>query len=284
VRTPLRDAAGGVVVPAAVLALLVILGYDPGVLIETLRGEERAAGLAWLLLPLFALGAGAARALGAGVRASVAAAFAALVLAAATGLFAGGPPRTLYGFAAAGTVVSVAGLLLFGAEYALRHPDRLRRAVSPVTLRRALLAGVAHAVLLLAVRGSVLLSMWGTGAARLGVLLGGFGALVLAWTALGAVLLGTAPAYLALRSRLVTPALAVVALSAYAAATTVVEELTRQATGAVPAAAMTPVTAYLVGWFAPLALALLLGAVEYRLRERLGVFPPRPVRAERAGE
>ncbi|MFC7044501.1 hypothetical protein ACFQH6_02950 [Halobacteriaceae archaeon GCM10025711] len=39
-------------------------------------------------------------------------------------------------------------------------------------------------------------------------------------------------------------------------------------------ATATTFTLYVVGWFVPLAFALLAGGVEYVVRRRLGVAPP----------
>lgn len=279
VRRPLTAA---LLTPPVALLLLVPLGYGLRPLAEFTRGHEPLAGFVWFALPLAVFGAGVAVALQYGVRVTPVVSVLAFLYAASTGWMAGGPAyRTVLDFNAAGTFLSVLGLLACCAEYVARDWTAVRRSLSPGALRWALRVGVVHAVALVAVRIGILSSMYG--GTTLHVLLGGLNPLVLAWTALGAFVLGAVPTYLALRSRLVTPALLVGVFSVTLAVTTVRDELARAEAGVVWAAAFTPLTGYLVGWFAVLALVLVVGFLEYALRRRSGGSPPRPIRV-RAGE
>jgi hypothetical protein len=279
VRRPL---AAAFLTPPVALLLLVPLGYGLRPLAEFTRGHEPLLGFVWFALPLAAFGAGVAVALRHGVRVTPVISVLALLYAASAGWMAGGPAyRTVLDFNAAGAVVSTLGLLACCAEYVARNWSAVRRSLSPGALRWALRVGVVHAVALVAVRIGVLSSMYG--GATLDVLLGGLNPVVLAWTAFGAFVLGAVPAYLFFRSRLVTPASLVVVLSTLLSVTTVRDELGRASSGAVWAAAFTPLTGYLVGWFAVLALVLVVGSLEYALRRQSGIAPPRSLRV-RAGE
>lgn len=277
-----RSLTAALLTPLAALLLLVPLGYGLRPLAEFTRGHEPLLGFVWFAVPLAAFGAGVVVALQYGVRVTPVVSVLVLLYAASAGWMAGGPAyRTLLDFNAAGTLLSVLALLAFAAEYVVRDWSAVRRSLSPGALRWALRVGVVHAVALVAVRIGVLSSIHG--GATLDVLLGGLYPLVLVWTALGAFVLGAVPTYLALRARLVTPALLVGVLSVALAVTTVRDELGRASSGAVRAAAFTPLTGYLVGWFAVLALVLVVGFLEYVLRRQSGVYPPRPLRV-RAGE
>ncbi|MWG35562.1 hypothetical protein [Halomarina oriensis] len=280
VRHPLT---GALLTPLAVVALLVALGYDPSPLAEVFTGDASPLGLAWLTLPLAAFGGGSVVALRNDVWVGVYAAGTVLVLAAVTGLFAGGPAyRTVFSFNAAASLVSAGGSVAVLVESVVRYRAAVRRSVSPRPLRWAARVGAIHAVVVVALRTAVLSSMNGDGTVQ--VLFGGLGPVTLAWTALGGFVLGAVPTYLLYRSRLVTPVLLVGSLSVVSSATTVLDELARADSGAVSAAALTPLTAYLVGWVAVLAVVSVVGALEYVLREQSGISPPRPLRIGEAAE
>jgi hypothetical protein len=274
-RAPLRAAlAGSLLAPAALLVGLLALGYDPR--FAGPSGVPSPVSLALLVVPTAAVGAGAALALRHGVRLTPPLVVGAYAYAATTGLFAGGPPRGVGSFAAANLLLSTTGLLAVAAEFAARRRRAVRAALSPGALRWALAVGTLHALVLVGVRTALFeapLSMTP------------FATLLTLWLLVGATLLGATPAYLAVRSRLVVPAALVAALSAGGLAVTVRSELARRATVEVGATiGPSPLTAYLVGWLGPLALALLAGLVEYVVRSRSGLAPPRPLRVRSTEE
>lgn len=133
-----------------------------------------------------------------------------------------------------------------GVEYALRNPGAVRNTLTPHAKRAGAAGGATHA-LAVAV-AAMTFGHVGPGAAP--------GSLVVAglWVLGGAFLVGAAAGVLFARFRLVAPALAVVALFAWAVATTPPDPS--------PARAMTMFFAYSMLWALPLLVALAAGALE----------------------
>jgi hypothetical protein len=262
-----RDAIfGAVVLPLTILGFLSIIGYGGRILPGGRRGNLLV--LIWLGWHSM-LGVGLALGPKNNVQVSPVVTVAALFLAAVTGLFAGSPEHWyLYEFAAAGTFISIIGLLLFGVEFVFRNHTRFRRAVAPVAFRRASLVGIVHALVLVSILELVLPSS------------SLFDLIILVWEILGSCLLAAFPVYLLLRSRLVLPIGLVTVISTYNAIVTISFQLSRQA-GAGWSTPWTPLVTYLHGWFVLLPLVLLVAVAEYVLRDWLNLFPPRPVRVSR---
>ncbi len=168
-----------------------------------------------------------------------------------------GSPGTLFSVNFPLLFVLVALLVIAGVEYGLRYPARVR----PILTRRAVGLGVgiglAHAALAVVLRTVIFDLGWG-GWTLLAVGL-------TTWMVLGAVLEAGIPAFLSVRYRLFTPMVVVVGLFTWTAVETWAYRLTLEETGAAMSVAFTPFTGYLVAWFAVVALAGLVGGVEYHL-------------------
>lgn len=171
-------------------------------------------------------------------------------------------PGSFYAFAMPALFLLVGCCLLAAAEYAARSPETVRGAMDADDATVGVAAGVA---LYLVVEGLRVLAF---GLPSMLVDYRGLFVLFGLFVALGVVLLGAVPTVLLRVRGLVTPALVVAGLYGFAIYRTwvYVESLD----GATMAAAFTPLTGAMVGWFVVLALALTAGAVEHAVRGSLG--------------
>lgn len=261
-----RDALlGGLLVPMLFTGYLLVLSQHR----HGVRGlfdywRLSAFPVAWYLVPLASLGAllGVAR----HERLYRSAALAAVSLVAVPLAWFDPASGNLFQMNAPTSVLAVVAALVAATEYAARNRNVARRWVTRDALTTGLGAGVVHAVAAVAVRSGVFgFSPW------VGDL---FGIGLLAWSIVGTVLVGAAPAVLYVRLRLVTPALVVAGLFAAAFIDTWQYVQAVEASGAAMSATASTFTLYVVGWFVPLAAALLVGAGEYVVRRELGVAPP----------
>ncbi|WP_255170221.1 hypothetical protein [Natrononativus amylolyticus] len=95
-------------------------------------------------------------------------------------------------------------------------------------------------------------------------------ALVTAYVVFGLVVLGGVAAVLLVHGRLVTPAAALLVVFSWATYRSWQSFEAAREAGVTPGVTLRPDAAYLFFWFVPLALALLVGALEYALRTGLG--------------
>jgi hypothetical protein len=244
-RPAARDVAfaalGGVASPALVTPYLLALGYR-------LDGPPVS-----VLLPLAALGVTVALALARGLRAAPLLAGVAVVVLPPAPLFGGPPPAPVVQFAADALFAFVCVLLAAIAEYAVRQPAVVGRVLPPSVRPAAAAGGVLYTALAVGVRFALGLGWYTAGPLFLLIVTG--------WSLLGTVLLGVTVAVAFARYRLVTPALVVFGVTAVA-----VYDAWQFAVSPAAGAGPTLLALVFAGWFAPLAGALLVGAVEYRLR------------------
>ena len=155
--------------------------------------------------------------------------------------------------------------LVGAAEYGLRRPDLARRLLSRRAVGIGLVLGFVHAGLALVLRTAVFGFGWP---------LRGLGAVVLAgWMVGGAVLAGGIPTVAFVRFRLVTPVVVVVVAFVATAWETWRYLVDLQDSGASMAVAFTPFTGYLLAWFVVVAVALLMGILEYWARRYIDRKP-----------
>jgi hypothetical protein len=248
-ETARRPPVAATLLPVAYAAYLLPFGIT-GLGDDSLAAALVALGLLYLL-PLAALGAGVAVGLDCRLALSVP------VTVGGLALLPLAVPPTLDSLPRVGIAASMlaVGCGVVGAvEYALRN----RRATVTRFSRAALLGsgvvGVGHATLVL----WVVRDQYEAVVDALG--------LWLVWGAVGMVALGVAPTLLLLRFGLVTPALAVGALTGNAVRTDVF---------AAPVDSVTPF--YLVVWFVVLPAVVVLSGAEYAVRRRTGLRPPEPL-------
>ena len=208
-------------------------------------------------LPLAALGVTVALALSRGLRVAPLLAGLAVVVLPPAPLFGGPPPAPVVQFAADALFAAVSVLLATTAEYAVRNPDVVDSVLPPSVRPAAVAGGVLYTSLVVGVRFALGLG-WYT--ADVPFLL-----IVTGWSLLGTVLLGATVAVALARYRVVTPALVVLGVTAFAT-----YDAWQFAVSPAAGAGPTLLVVVFAGWFAPLAGALLAGAVEYRLRVALG--------------
>ena len=167
-------------------------------------------------------------------------------------LFGPGPPTAFRAFTADALFLAVCTALASTGEWAVRHRERVGSWLSRADRTAALVGAVALCSVHLAIRPLV-----GVEWPQAGVV---FVAATVLWTLGGAALSGAVVALGWRRRRLVTPALVVVGtlLGGVVAAV-------RSAPGS--GIAPTLLTVVSVGWFVPLAVALVTGWAESRLRD-----------------
>ncbi|WP_152043078.1 hypothetical protein [Salinigranum salinum] len=240
-------------VGAALLAPLAYTAYLAPFGITGLGGDVLPTAVVALcllyLLPLAALGAGVVVGVGRRLHVTLVVAGCSLLVLPAV------VPSGLHSLSRVGVAVSmlVVGCGVLGVvEHALRTPQQVRERLGTAALATAGVVGAAHAALVL----WVVSGEYAAVVDSLGLWLG--------WGAVGMLALGAVPTLLLLRHSLVTPGLVVVVLTANAVRTDLF---------AAPVDSLTPL--YLVGWFLVLPAVVALGAVEYVVRRRLGVVPPR---------
>ena len=204
-------------------------------------------------LPLAGLGVTVALALARGLRVAPLLAGVAVVALPPAPLFGGPPPAPVVQFAADALFSFVCVLLAAIAEYAVRQPAVVGRVLPPSVRPAAVAGGVLYTALAVGVRFALGLGWYTAGPLFLLIVTG--------WSLLGTVLLGVTVAVAFARYRLVTPALVVLGVTAVAA-----YDAWQFAVSPAAGAGPTLLVLVFVGWFAPLAGALLVGAVEYRLR------------------
>ncbi|WP_306053652.1 hypothetical protein [Natronococcus wangiae] len=236
--------------PFAILAYLVGVGYDPAFTTPT-------DVVFFLSTGGFALAA--ALAVRAGAWISVSVSLGGFALVPWLGDLGLGPH--FIAFAAVVDALAfacVGGVVLIAIEYAVRNRRRVVDSVSRQTLLRSFAVGIGHVL-------AVVLVAEAAGDAVLGIaaeLPDGQPVehAMLALVLIGLVALGAVPALLFIRWRLRLPALVVAGGFAFATYGTwrYVQETVH--VGASPS----PMIVYAVVWFVPLALALVLGALEYR--------------------
>ena len=245
----LRD-LGFALFPVAMLAYLAALGYDPSLAAST-------AGLFVVATGGFALAA--VLAVRSGVRISVALSLATFALVPWLGDLGLGPQ--FVSFAAvvhALLFVAVGGVVLIALEYAVRNRERATESVSRRTLLASLGVGIGHLL-------AVALTAEAAGDGVSGIATELFAAqpveyAMLALVVVGLVALGAVPTLLFVRWQLRLPAVVVAVGFVLVTLRTwrYVQETVHL--GASPS----PMIAYAVLWFVPLALALAVGGLEYR--------------------
>lgn len=246
--------------PFAVLAYLVALGYEPAPATGTL-----------LFVSVGGLALAAAFAVRAGTWLAVTVSVAALALVPHLGDLGLGPHFLSFGAVThALAFACVGGIVLIALEGAMRNRRQLLESVSRRTLLASVAAGLAHLL-------AAVLVAEAAGDAVLGIateLPDGQPVehAMLALVVLGLVALGAVPALLFARWRLQLPALVVAGGFAFATSRTwrYVQETVHL--GASPS----PMIVYAIFWFVPLALALVVGGLEYlRLhgRSKRGAAP-----------
>lgn len=236
---------GGVASPVAATGYLLAVGYG--------RDAAPAAALASSAALLFAfalLGAGLGVAFACGLRVAPALAVAATLALPHAPLFAGPPPGPLGAFTGDAVFTTVGFALVAAVEFGLGHPDAVRRALPPETRRGGVAGGVAAVAVVLGVHLAL-----GLGWVTDGPL---FTVVATVWTLGGTFLVGSVVGVLWSRAGLLTPA-AVVLLVGAVGAYDAWQFASSDAAGVGP----TLLTLALAGWFVPLGVALLAGAVEF---------------------
>lgn len=157
-----------------------------------------------------------------------------------------------------------------GIEYAVRHTEAIRSALSPDAVRTGLVFGVIHAISFLLIRASVgfyedgfIQSTFAT-TSSIGVAI---------WAIGGVVVVGFVVGVLFRRYQLISPVLSVLLLLA---AVSIVTWNSIPARGPSESVAVHALTLYGWAWLGVLAIAVLLGAIEERIRDdpgRPGVSP-----------
>lgn len=260
----MHDRSRNTVVAAILGALLGPALFTPYLAVSGYRLGAGAGNPVLLLVSLAGLGASVAVAWRFGVRVAPAAVAVVALVAARHPPFGpppdGATPVTI--FAAEAVLLAATFPLAATVEWAVRNPGAARRWVTPEVARVALAAGAGHAALALGLRTFGFGFGFDASSA--------FGLAVAGWLVLGALLLGAVPAFAAARLRLVSPALVVAGCFAASALDTWTHLRALREAGVAMAATATTFTLYLLGWVAVLAVALLAGAVEHRLRERYG--------------
>lgn len=248
---PARAAVVGALLgPPAVTALLLALGYR----LLPLGGLRGLWPVALYVVALAVLGATVAAALRLGLHATVVLAVVATVAAAVNGLFGPGPEwGDVLSFLAASMFLATGAAVVAVSEFALRYPGAAAREVSPRTVRMAATVGVGHLALWAALRSA---------AVRVPELpRTAFAAGLYAWLAIGGLALGAVPVVLWRERRLVAPAVVVIGALSLAAWRTLAGPTPGEAS-----IAPSTLTLYGGGWFLPLAVALVAGAVEWAIR------------------
>jgi len=246
-------AAGGALAVPLVTAVAWAAGYEVTV------GDFRALWPFDYLLVTALLGAGLVVGWRRGTRAS---AFGALILLAAVA--ARRVPAPEYAHASA-LVVPLAGVLFAlvaggAVEYALRNPRAVRESVTRRQVGLGASVGVGHAALVVWLHDWVGLSLYlGHGLASAAIPLG--------WFVGGAFVLGTAVGLALVRDRLVAPALVTAAALGWLVAWTLPYRASLR--GGSSSLALVPLHLYEFLWPAVLAGALLAGAGEHALGNRL---------------
>lgn len=256
--------AGAVALPVVVLAVLVALGYNVAVPREALRGEAHPGQVLALLGALAAAGAVLGAAVERRYRVTAAVAVGYAAFAVRDPLFGPGPAgyTDVTAFAGDAVFLAVLSVLAFAATWVVANPSTVWAYATPRALRVAVVAGLAHLALAVVARGVLFGLPWG---GRSLVAVG-----VRAWMVVGAFLLGAVPGFLAARERLATPALVVLAGFAWAFVETwrLLDPL--EPAGPALAAAITPISLYLVAWVVVVALASAVGLAERWLRRAFG--------------
>lgn len=173
------------------------------------------------------------------------------------------PVATLFGLNHHLLFALVFGLLLAAVEYGARHPDLLGPHLTRRAIAIGLAFGVLHTVLAIWLRTVTFDLSWGLRSV--------FGLIIVAWMVLGALLVGGIPGWLLGRFSLVSPLFVVTGAFAWSALQTWEYVQALRASGAAMGVAFTTFTFYLLVWFVVLAVAVLAGGLEYRVRR--GEFP-----------
>lgn len=248
---PARAAViGALLAPPAVTALLLALGYR----LLPLGGLRGLWPVAIYVVALAVLGATVAVAYRLGLYATVVLAVGVTVAAAPQGLFGPGPDvGDVLSFGAAATFLAAGTPVVAVAEFAWRYPEAAAREVPPRTARVAAAVGIAYFATWFGLRS---VSLGGPQLRLTAFWLGYW-----AWAGVGMLALGAVPVVLWRERRLVAPAVVVVGALSLAAWRTLAGPTPGEAS-----IAPSTLTLYGGGWFLPLAVALLTGAVEWMLR------------------
>jgi len=252
----------GAVVVAALSGYLIAIGYR----VPTYHNGLLISPVLIFLFASFIVGVELRIGFHANLYITIAAAVLYLVLLPWSPLFGPGPDvGTLFDFSGDTLFLAVVLTLIASIEYVVRNQAIARSWFTPKATTWAGGVGVLSAILGLAIR------TWAFGipVGSHSPILAGF----VLWMGLGGFLLGAVPTFLFVREFLLAPGVVVGGCFIYSVIVTWQSLQSIQQSGAAMDATSTTFTLLLVGWFVPLAVALLIGGLEYLLRARYLISP-----------